>query len=584
MRGSYERKHIRGLSKPQLLVVWGLCFVMLVNLVIYHSVLRTDIIKVESTKGEVLLSDSFFDSIIEIEGEWKYYPNRFVEDRREEDVPQIRVIPEYKKGNDLEDFYRFGTYELTVKGLEANQGVGIFIQDEVSAYRLFINGKAIMKNGIVGEDENLSVPEWKPSTTIAYANDNGEMFIQMEMSNFHYPDGMFWNSIKIGEPERVIHYHTNRLILESLLMICFFVIGLFFLVLHIYRRNNRILLYFAAYNLLEAIRIGLTSIRPVSYFFSGIRWDYLVRAEYIAGYLLLPVLILFVLELVDQKRVKPLQLAVHVIGAITIIFVVITDHKIYSAVLFPYIIVAFLCSVLSIFYMLKFYNRNRFNEVILIISFLNLLAGITKELFGDLVSWMPIVILNVTIGLSIILLYQFYRHIRTTEVLAVKASVDTLTGLYNRQFLDDFEPVFERRVDETPQYILFLDLDGFKAINDTYGHRAGDHVLQVIGQRIRKNVRKDDIVCRYGGDEFVLILDARSEEELEEIATRLIMSISSPVVEENHRYQIGVSIGVTLCEKITSYTLQDYVRRSDEAMYKAKIQGGNRYHLEEVKI
>lgn len=584
MRGLSIMKKSRNLTKPQLLVVWGLCFLMLFNLFVYQSVLRTDMIKVESKEGKVLLSDSFFDSIIELEGEWKYYSNRLAEDKRESDVEELRRIPEYKKGNDLEDFYRFGTYELVVTGLKPNQAVGFFIQDEVSAYRLLVNHREIMKNGLVGEDESSSIPEWRPTTMVAYADQNGELLIQMEISNFHYSDGLFWNSIKIGEPKQVLRYHMNRLILESILAICFAMIGLFFVVLHFYRKNNRILFYFAAYNLLEAVRVGLTSIRPVSHFFDGLNWNFLVRSEYLAGYLLLPVLILFVLELVENKRINIIKRVFRIIALLTFIFVVFSKHTTYTSILFPYFGVAFVCAFLAIVYVLKFYNRNRFNEVILIVSFINVLIGIGKELVGDLVSWMPVVILNVTIALSIILLYQFYRHIRTTEVLAVKASIDPLTGLYNRQFLDEYEPVFERRVEETPQYILFLDLDGFKAVNDTYGHRAGDHVLQVIGQRIRKNIRKEDVVCRYGGDEFVLILHTKSEDEIEEIASRLIMSLSSPVVEEDKHYQIGVSIGVTICEKISSYTLQDYIRRSDEAMYKAKLQGGNRFHLEEVRV
>ncbi|WP_158253743.1 sensor domain-containing diguanylate cyclase [Chromobacterium alticapitis] len=126
------------------------------------------------------------------------------------------------------------------------------------------------------------------------------------------------------------------------------------------------------------------------------------------------------------------------------------------------------------------------------------------------------------------------------------ANHDRLTGLANRNLFYDRLQHAISRVDRSGKRLalLFLDLDRFKPVNDTYGHVAGDRVLQLIAARIQEVVRDEDTVARIGGDEFVILMeDVESNREADKVASRLQQAIQQPYQVEQHRISVGVSIG-----------------------------------------
>ena len=95
--------------------------------------------------------------------------------------------------------------------------------------------------------------------------------------------------------------------------------------------------------------------------------------------------------------------------------------------------------------------------------------------------------------------------------------------------------------------VCFLDLDGFKAVNDTHGHEAGDELLVIVAQRLLAHIRTGDTAARLGGDEFVVLLcDLRDLHECEQVAQRLLRAICEPMVVEGHTVQVGASMGIAL--------------------------------------
>lgn len=123
---------------------------------------------------------------------------------------------------------------------------------------------------------------------------------------------------------------------------------------------------------------------------------------------------------------------------------------------------------------------------------------------------------------------------------------------------------------------MFLDLDSFKAINDNYGHKIGDFILQEAGERFKSIIRKTDVICRYGGDEFIIILTAENDDEVHSIAKRIIEITRQPYNKDELSYYVGVSIGITKCEG-NIHNIDHLIKRSDEAMYEAKNRGSNQY-------
>lgn len=157
------------------------------------------------------------------------------------------------------------------------------------------------------------------------------------------------------------------------------------------------------------------------------------------------------------------------------------------------------------------------------------------------------------------------------------ASVDALSGLANRQnFMHSATRVFERhKSDGMPLAILFLDIDNFKTINDTYGHEFGDRVIQAFADELRNRLRVGDLSCRYGGEEFLILLPQVDAEVASHVCNRIMEELTHLIVGGNPDFRFTVSCGICFGIPAEEDTLEGFIRRSDNAMYAAKRKGKN---------
>jgi len=170
---------------------------------------------------------------------------------------------------------------------------------------------------------------------------------------------------------------------------------------------------------------------------------------------------------------------------------------------------------------------------------------------------------------------------RQTEQLSRIAHYDLLTNLPNRVLLTDriSQAMLQCRRHEKSLAVVFLDLDGFKNVNDTYGHSVGDDLLIALSARIKGVLREGDSLARIGGDEFVAVLtDLTKIEDCEPILERFLLAASEPVTVGNLLLKVSASIGVTLYPQDNADADQ-LMRHADQAMYVAKGSGKNCYHL-----
>jgi diguanylate cyclase (GGDEF)-like protein len=162
---------------------------------------------------------------------------------------------------------------------------------------------------------------------------------------------------------------------------------------------------------------------------------------------------------------------------------------------------------------------------------------------------------------------------------------DGLTGLPNRPlFLDRLRVALHRlpRHVDAAAAVMFLDLDGFKLANDTYGHDAGDAVLVEVGRRLVATLRGGDTVARFGGDEFLVLCEEVADgHEAAALAQRVADEVSLPVEVGDDRITVSVSIGVVVVTSDT-HDPDDLVRAADEAMYRAKRASAR--HIEIVDL
>jgi len=169
------------------------------------------------------------------------------------------------------------------------------------------------------------------------------------------------------------------------------------------------------------------------------------------------------------------------------------------------------------------------------------------------------------------------RH--TEELLRHAALHDTLTGIANRaQFFLRLE-AGTTTFSEQLLAVLYLDLDGFKNVNDTYGHAAGDQLLRVATDRITASVRPNDLVARLGGDEFAVLCSSVSNAaEAEAIAERLIETVAQPIDVGEHHVEVGVSIGIAVA-RANSTAGTELLDAADAALYEAKRAGKGTWRM-----
>ena len=181
---------------------------------------------------------------------------------------------------------------------------------------------------------------------------------------------------------------------------------------------------------------------------------------------------------------------------------------------------------------------------------------------------------------------QALERIRLQEALTQLALHDQLTGLANRTLLKDLlsEGMQSAEDTEGSLAVIFLDLDGFKRVNDALGHAAGDAVLQEVGFRLRGVVRQGDSIGRFGGDEFVVVcVDADAEAALA-VANRIRAAVEEPLEAVPAEFPVSASVGVAVFRPRGGRVLltDELLNRADDAMYSAKTAGKNRVVLVEL--
>ncbi|HYZ81589.1 MAG TPA: EAL domain-containing protein [Solirubrobacteraceae bacterium] len=170
---------------------------------------------------------------------------------------------------------------------------------------------------------------------------------------------------------------------------------------------------------------------------------------------------------------------------------------------------------------------------------------------------------------------------RGEAALAQQALHDPLTSLPNRAlFVDRLRGALDRsRRTGTPVAVLFLDVDGFKDINDTLGHGAGDRLLMVLAERFRGMLRPMDTVARFGGDEFTFLFEGLdSEEQARLVAQRITRAAGLPITLAGQQRSVSISIGVSLVTD-PEEAIDDVIRQADTAMYRAKESGGDGFEV-----
>ena len=195
--------------------------------------------------------------------------------------------------------------------------------------------------------------------------------------------------------------------------------------------------------------------------------------------------------------------------------------------------------------------------------------------------------LLISIFIAIVSMYIITNEKKKNEkVLRHKIMHDNLTNLPNRRYATEFleNALANSRRDKTKGAVLFMDLDKFKTVNDTHGHKAGDRVLIETAKRFKAVVRENDLVARLGGDEFLIILNHYEElHDIDSVCQKLLSSASEEIIDDNNSYKVGLSIGIATFPH-DSLEATELLTFADTAMYATKDKGRNNYTYYDQKM
>ncbi|MBV9100392.1 MAG: diguanylate cyclase [Candidatus Dormibacteraeota bacterium] len=207
---------------------------------------------------------------------------------------------------------------------------------------------------------------------------------------------------------------------------------------------------------------------------------------------------------------------------------------------------------------------------------------VTSGGLSEFTFWTVVALVGIVLVRQYLVVGDNVRLLRTLTVrereLAHQARHDALTGLPNRVYFRDRVTAALVRGSGTREHsaVMFMDLDEFKAINDTYGHATGDRVLTVVAERLRGALRPSDVAARLGGDEFAILVEhAPDADHLDAIARRVLQALREPVSVEGLTMSVPGTIGLAIAEGSDDST-DELLRRADVAMYAAKREGKDR--------
>ncbi len=180
------------------------------------------------------------------------------------------------------------------------------------------------------------------------------------------------------------------------------------------------------------------------------------------------------------------------------------------------------------------------------------------------------------------LLSRVKKELKLQDVmqeLKLLALTDPLTKLYNRRFFIDASQAFLEMAkrDKSPLSLLMIDIDKFKNINDTYGHQIGDEIIKLLANIMLEGQRKSDMSCRYGGEEFVVLLPQTSLKKAQHVAQKLKESVEVSHFKITEKYDITftISVGVSTVNIENEINIEKALKRADDALYEAKENGRN---------
>lgn len=529
----------------------------------------------ETDTGILELSQNELDYNLSLKGKWKYYEGELHQSTDTiTNNYELVTIPHVWNGTG------YGTYQMTLTGLTPGECYSFYIYDVNSAYEFYIDGQSIANSGQVGKTHEEEIVDLKPQLA-KFSPTTSEANLFFTISSYHLSPGGFYKQVEVGLFNNIVDKLKRNVASQMILFGSLLVLSVYNLSLFLVNTEERSGAYFALFIFFTALRVPFIGERLINTWINNPNWLSLVRIVFLSSSLMFASLMVFMYNIYKSHFNKKVFLAF--IGAITcftILVFLLPLNKLAS------LDIAFLLLAVVYFIYLMY----------VVIS--SIKAGVQGSVFSFIgISFiLGTILLDTTlpagnnvisIGILIFLIFhslviaEKYAHImEQNKLLHQVATRDDMTNFFKKEHFNQVIGDIISSGDSLMHHsIMFVDIDNFKNINDSYGHDVGDEVIITIAERILKSLRYSDIACRYGGDEFVLWLQNTKTQEANDIATRILDHVSDSIIINKTEINISVSIGIALYPD-DGVDLNTLLKVCDKRMYLAKSKGKNQFVLD----
>jgi len=548
------------------------------SLVLFFWTLSKDSINeidLNANNGQLKINEINDKNVYRLNGEWEFYPSVFLLD--DSDV-LYKLAPDYKQishtwhdDDNFENGSGYATYRLTLSGLDPDEEYGILLEEAGSSYQLWVNDELKLSNGEIAKNALISKGASYTDKNVFRSDEAGNATIVLEVSNYTLSDGSIKFAPMIGTVDDVYYFFETSLIVEMFVFSSLTMVTVIFILLAIIVKDRRSL-FMASLCALFALRVISTGNHIIyllnPYYEFSLIW--ILRFEYLSVFLMLPVFTLLAntFKVFNfSKRYQDISYGLLVFFPIVSIMV---DH---SGLEFIYLIFQVLVALYGIHFL--YHTITSYRKEHLGISSIIILS---ISIIGSLVS---LFYFNDSRYAAYFLIFIFLLFINTTvltrfsiihsrsEHLENIVKIDPLTKLWNRSYLNElkFEPS-KYDLDEII-YVLFIDLNGFKEINDKHGHKVGDEVLRITARRLRNSCHESDMIFRLGGDEFIVIARMKSGNSIEKVIKRIRDNFKEPFTLVDIKLNLSLAIGYQEFNPSMD-DIESIIAISDKKMYEDK--------------
>jgi len=542
-----------------------------------------------------LRNSKLYGTITRLDGEWEFYPGRLISPIDFDGI--ISGKRNYLKvpgdWNRVQGAKGYGTYRLKVILPESYPPLSLKMLWIKSVSKVWIDDRLLLQQGVLPANPSDSLP----GDQIAIADfrpENSSFDITIQVANYNDRRGGICFPVYMALPVCMYKNEMKITFVFTFIIGAIAIVMLFHFALFYYLRALSLNLYMTLVCFLAIVRLFLLGDSMYIYsLISQVSYNILVKIEFIG----LVLIFLFLLEYftklyMPDYRMRIKQVLRIFIASLTVYLLVAPVYYVRSSLPLIHIYILMVTLYLIAWPLFRGYKeKKRGAKIYMAIAIVSLPALVNDIRYFLTSTGLPNIsgyffLLFFAGHFVVVSLYfvdlisrniSLLRDIRLkNEIVAnlnLLSATDPLTGLFNRRFFDNY---LNSRITNFKKgdifWLVLFDIDHFKKVNDNFGHNKGDAVLKDMAEVVRKLIRTEDVFCRWGGEEFAIMISGMEKHVIEQFSGRIRESIAT--------YSFPVETTVTASFGITSYITgespADFVNRCDTALYEAKNGGRNR--------